>query len=422
MRQCQRELNAARSRLSFIDELLPACLAYLDAKEYYRYHNRAYREWLGLEAGQIDGHTMREVLGENVYADISMPLKEALAGRRQRYERTQKTDNGGTARYFIQLIPRFGDTGNVLGIYALVVNETARSPVAKTNAPLPVAKSKVEPGEQGKKSDFGETFQTLYDDSLVSELGEWKNAADRIKSAIQNDEFHLYGQTIKAVGRDDMALCEVYIRMVEEEENLMPPGSFLPLAEQNGLMPEIDRWVVTNVLKHVAAGRQANPACRKISYSVNLAFDTIRDPYFPDFVRAKLALFKVQGEALCFEIEERDVNTAPGDAAHMVQELAHLGCSSILCGFGHDKVSFTVLKELRVGYLKIDSGIILQILRDKSALAKLVAINRVAHTVGIKTIAEFVESDDIFAKLKEIGADFAQGVGISSPVPLGQIK
>lgn len=421
LRQCEQELDAARSRLSFVDEFFPAHMAYIDAKECYRYHNREYREWLGLKAEEIDGRTMREVLGETVYAEIAAPLREALTGRPRRYDRTQKTANGGTARYFVYLIPHFGDAGTVLGVYALMVDETELQSVADADAPISPAGSEVEPGGQDEEQDVDETFQTLYDDSLVGELSEWKNAADRLRSAIQHDEFRLYGQTIKAVQRDEYALCEIYIRMVEEEENLMPPGAFLPLAEQNGLMPEIDRWVVTNVLKHVSARMRADPAWGMIGYCVNLSIDTIRDPYFPDFVRAKLALFDVPGEALCFEIEERDVCAEPVDAAHMVQELARLGCASVLCGFGHDKVSFTILKELRVGFLKIDSSIILQILRDRSALAKLVAINRVAHTVGIKTIAEFVESDDIIAKLQEIGIDYAQGIGISSPMPLAEI-
>lgn len=421
LRQREQELDAARARLRFVDESFPGQLAYLDSRECYRYHNRAYREWLGLKAEQIDGRTMREVLGETVYAEIAAPLREALAGRPRRYDRTQKTANGGTARYFVYLIPHFGDAGTVLGLYALVVDETELQSVAAADALNPAASSEIESGVQGEEEDVGETFQTLYDDSLVGELSEWKNAADRIRSAIQSDEFRLYGQSIKSLQSDEYALCEIYIRMLEEEVNLMPPGAFLPLAEQHGLMPDIDRWVVTNVLKHVAARRRADPAWVVVGHCVNVSMDTIRDPYFPDFVRAKLALFDVPGEALCFEIEERDVSAEPVDAAHMVQELARLGCPSVLCGFGHDKVSFVILKELRVGFLKIDSSIILQVLRERSALAKLVAINRVAHTVGIKTIAEFVESDEIIAKLQEVGVDYAQGLGISSPKPLAEI-
>lgn len=421
LRQCEQELDAARLRLSFVDESFPALLAYLDSGERYQYHNQAYREWLGLKAEQIDGRTMREVLGETVYAEIAVPLREALAGRPRRYERTQKTENGGTARYFVYLIPHFGKAASVRGLYALVVDETAHQSKADAGGPDAPAGGQTEPGGPAKEQDVGETFQALYDDSLVGELNSWKNAADRIRSAVSCDEFRLYGQTIRALQRGERPLCEIYIRLLEEEQNLMPPGAFLPLAEQHHLMPEIDRWVVSNLLKHVAARRYTDPAWQSIGNCVNLSIDTIRDPYFPDFVRARLAATDVPGETLCFEIEERDACAEPVDAAHMVHELARLGCASVLCGFGRDKVSFAILKELRVGFLKIDSSIVLQILRDRSALAKLTAINRVAHTVGIKTIAEFVESDEIMAVLQEIGIDYAQGTGVSSPIPLAHL-
>ena len=414
-------LCAARPWLVFVDETFPAMLAYVDSRECYRYHNRQYREWLGLKAEQIDGRTMRDVLGETVYAEIAAALKEALAGRRRRYVRTQKTAKGGTARYFVYLIPHFGDAGSVLGLYALVVDETEAQPVADSAARTFLASNEVESGGQGEERVVGEAFQTLYDDSLAGELSEWENTADRIRTAIRCDEFRLYGQTIRALQRGERPLCGIYIRLVEEEDNHMLPGAFLPLAVQLHLMPEIDRWVVSNVCKHVSARMRDDSAWRMIGHCVKLSIDTICDPYFPDFVRATLAAFDVPGEALCFEIEERDAFTEQADAAHMVQELARLGCSSVLCGFGRDKVSFAILKELRVGFLKIDSSIVLQILRDRSALAKLTAINRVAHMVGIKTIAEFVESDEIIVKLQEIGIDYAQGIGISSPMPVAQI-
>lgn len=419
LRSCQHELNTLRLQFNFVDASMPALLAYLDTKERYRYHNRAYREWLGLDAGQINGATMREVLGETIYAEIAAPLREALSGQPRRYVRTQKTLDGGAARYFVYLIPHFGCTGSVQGLYALVMDET-EAPQQGTELRAPALPPECDDECNGKDpvSDETASFQALYDNSLVGELSEWRNAADRIRAAIQRDEFRLIAQSMKSIQRSEYRLCEIYIRMAEEEENLMPPGAFLPLAEQNGLMPDIDRWVVANVLKHASAQLQADPGARGTGYCLNLSIDTIRDPYFPDFVRAKLAQFDVPAETLCFEIDEHDVSAEPADAAKMVQELARLGCHSVLCGFGRDKVSFLILKELRVGFLKIDSSIILQILRDRSALAKLVAINRVAHTIGIKTIAEFVESEDIVATLQEIGVDYAQGLAICVPAPL----
>ena len=401
------ELVVAQERLRFFDEAFPGMLAYVDSSEIFSYHNRAYRDWLGLAADAIDGKTMREVLGEAVYAEIAAQVRDALSGRPQRYERTQKAENGGIADYFVYLIPHRRDSGEVCGLYTFVVDETPRRTVADAGA----ARAGVSADGSVVVADAGDEIQDLYDDSLEDELSTWHDTGDRIRSAIAKDEFRLYGQRIIPLLDDVRELCEVYIRLLEEERNLMPPGAFLPLAEQYHLMPEIDRWVVASVIKRVASEvARTNPA-----YCINLAADTVRDPYFPDFVRTRLDAAGAPGDRLVFEIDERDACADPADAARLVQELARLGCASTLSGFGRDRVSFAILKDLRVAYLKIDSSIVLQVDRDRSALAKLNAINRVAQTVGIKTIAEFVESDAMVSRLRVLRIDYAQGSGISPP-------
>lgn len=98
-----------------------------------------------------------------------------------------------------------------------------------------------------------------------------------------------------------------------------------------------------------------------------------------------------------------------------------MGCWTGPGGFGRDIVSFKVLKDVQVRFLRIDSRIVLQALRGKSAVARLEAISHVARSLGIGTIAEFVESDAVIAKLREIGIDDAQGLGIASPMPLEDI-
>jgi len=86
-----------------------------------------------------------------------------------------------------------------------------------------------------------------------------------------------------------------------------------------------------------------------------------------------------------------------------------------LSSFGRDGVSFDLIRGFQIDFLKIDGSIIFDILRDPVALAKVVAIGRVAKKIGVKTIAEMVESEEAIAKLREVGIDFAQGFGISRP-------
>jgi PAS domain S-box-containing protein len=414
LERCKGELKTARYQLKFIDESMPAMLAYIDPHERYLYHNRAFREWLGLNAAQIDDRTMREVLGEAIYAAAAPRVRMALDGKAVRYERTLKIPGGGRYRQFAYLIPHLDDNGCVVGIYALLDNQTLRGPHPEPGA----ANAADGPGASAAAKDTTANIQALYDASLVGMQTSWKNAADRIKLAIGNNEFRLYAQTIRDLRTDKLSFEEIYLRLGEEEEAFMHPGAFLPVAESAGLMPEIDRWVVTNVLKWISARRQADPEGRMRECCVILSGQTLSDPYFPEFVGAQLALCDVPGKVLRFEVRESDVSAQPVDAAHLIEELAQLGCWTVLGGFGRDIVSFKVLKDVHVRFLKIDSKIVLQILRDKSAVAKLKAISHVAQSLGINTIAEFVESDAVIEKLREIGIDYAQGLGISPPMPL----
>ena len=418
LEQCEGELKAARLQLNFIDESMPAMLAYIDSHERYLYHNRAFRDWLGMDAAQIDGHTMQEVLGEDLYAGAAPRVKQALDGKAVRYERTQKSPDGGRYRQFVYLIPHFGETGGTVGIYALLDNQILRGPHAETAAASVPADDAGKTHPSAAAGDTTANIQALYDDSLVGTQTGWKNAADRIKSAIGNNEFRLYAQSIRDLRSDKLSFDEIYIRLGEEEEAFMHPGAFLPVAESVGLMPEIDRWVVTNVLKWISARRKADLKRHARACCVILSGQTLSDPYFSEFVAAQLAFTGVPAKALRFEIHESDVSAQPADAAHLIEELAQLGCWTVLGGFGRDIVSFKVLKDVHVRFLKIDSKIILQILRDKSAVAKLKAISHVAQSLGIRTIAEFVESDATIAKLRETGIDYAQGLRVSPPMPL----
>lgn len=399
------------ARFNLLDEAMPVMLAYIDCQQRYRYHNRAFREWLGLEAADVNGHTMREVLGEKVYAEIAQRVAQVLSGQAVHYERTQKTRDGGAARLFIHLVPQLSGDGRVAGVFAFIVNRARR-----TRAAWPVPAEA--PGAQPVPVDKA---QSLYDESIDLELTGWQNAADRIKSALKNDEFILYAQLIRDLSDDSRSFYEIHVRMAEEEENMMPPGAFLPLAEKYGLMIEFDRWTVTTLLKTVAARRHADARWHMTAYCIPLSRDTIADPYFPDFVRAELGAHGVPGEALRFEIQASDVQANPADAAHLAQELMRLDCRLVLAGFGRDKVDFDILKNLPVVFLKIDSSIIFRILSDEAALGTLKTIARVTRTVGISTIAELVESEAQIAKLRQVGIDYAQGLAIGSPAPLKDI-
>lgn len=157
-------------------------------------------------------------------------------------------------------------------------------------------------------------------------------------------------------------------------------------------------------------------------YCINLSRDTISDPYFPDFVHERVSQSKLSAETLCFELQESDAVGLPADTAELVRNLRSIGSRIMLGGFGRDKVSIEILKELHVDFLKIDGSIVMNFERNEATLARLRGIVRLAHTIGINTVAELVETEETLAKLRALGVDYAQGVAISAALPLNALN
>ena len=238
----------------------------------------------------------------------------------------------------------------------------------------------------------------------------------RLLSALERDEFTLHCPAIAPLGRgaDGAPFHEVLLRMNEEEENLLPPGTFLPLAEELGLLHEIDRWVVRNV---VAFAAEAGPK-RAAVYFVNLSAPTILDAGFARFVRARLEECRVAGPTLCFELTEAGVVSNPAGYRKFIAGFDGTGCRFAVSGFGQNPLSLQIVKQLPIDFLKLDGGIVLDLQRNPAGLAKVRAINQIAHAAGMRTIAECVESDASRDTLARIETDFAQGFGIARPMPM----
>jgi len=263
----------------------------------------------------------------------------------------------------------------------------------------------------------------MEDELLNSDLGEkdseWDISASRVTQAIEEDKFCLFCQVIIPM-KQSVNMCthhEILIRMSEEEDNLIPPGTFLPFVEKYKMMPRLDRWVVRYVLQWLSS-HQLTPGS---IFFINIAKDTLCDRDFPDFVRGQLQETGVSAEMICFEVEEPDVSSRLTDVSRFVSEIRDYGCRIALCSFGRDPSSFDLLRSLKIDFLKIDGDMVCFMFQDPINLAKVTAINRVAHTIGIQTVAEQVETDDVIAKLREIEVDFAQGFGLGRPFSLDEL-
>jgi EAL domain-containing protein (putative c-di-GMP-specific phosphodiesterase class I) len=183
------------------------------------------------------------------------------------------------------------------------------------------------------------------------------------------------------------------------------------------MMADIDRFVVRKAIAARLAAGPSRDAGSAPVLCINLARASIEDRSFPQFVARALERSGVSGQALCFEIADGDAIACPAEAAHCARELKPLGCRFTLDGFGRAGIGFNHVKSLSFDFLKIDGNIILQILRAPEALAKVRAIQRVCKAIGIRTIAEMVESDESLGRLRAVEVDYAQGFGIARPRP-----
>ena len=424
-------LSEVRESVRYIDDELPIMIAYVSADGRVQFHNQAFRLWLRARRETINGRPLRDVVGLTIFGQLKSGLDAAMQGRLSQETRIHEGLGSADSRIYTQYLPRFGEGGATIGAYLIQTDVSsladrierpgAALPGAvpadqPTTAPVPLPPSSLAPSPA---PNIAEPERRIFVNTMTEELTGWRNAGDRLRAAIEGDEFCLSCQAIVPVspGASGAPLFEMLLRLRAEEESLMPPGAFLPIAEESGLLPDLDRWVVRHVLKWA----REKPGRLETTYCINVSIPTISDHAFPALVAGELRRHGIPGSLLCFEILEADVLARSRDAARFVSALTESGCRTTLCGFGRNAESYGLLKHLGVDFLKIDGDIILGLARNPVDLIKLKAIARVARATNRRTIAEFVEDEATLARLREHGVDFAQGFAIARPVPLSEL-
>ncbi len=256
------------------------------------------------------------------------------------------------------------------------------------------------------------------DEAVARQRGEilW---LQRIQRALKEDRFELFLQPIVSVaGRVDTGPAyEVLLRM-RDEEGAVTPRDFMQAAERYHLMPNVDRWVLQATFAAIGNGALKLPDRR--SCAINLSGQTIGDPQFLDFVVDSLDHSGVAADQICFEVRESAVTTNLSHAARFIAVLHGMGCEFALDDFGSGLGSFANLKSLSMDYLKIDGQIIRGLGNDDVNEAMVAAMIKLARTLEIRVVAEHVESEAVFERVRQMGVDFVQGYAVGRPTPLKQ--
>jgi len=248
---------------------------------------------------------------------------------------------------------------------------------------------------------------------------EWVH---QITHAIDNNEIFLYGQRIVPITgpADGSEFYELMVRMHGQETDIVLPSHFIPAAERYNLMTAIDSWVVRQACKFI---HDVNAMRQDVSitFAINLSGQSLCDDKFLRLVINELDSSGVNPGSVCFEVTETAAVSNLTRAISFISILRGMGCRFALDDFGSGLSSFAYLKNLQVDYLKIDGSFIQDIVDDPIDHALVSSINQIGHVMGISTIAEFVETDEILEKLRDIGVDFVQGYNVHKPEPLQEI-
>ncbi len=256
------------------------------------------------------------------------------------------------------------------------------------------------------------------DEELARQHGEmlW---VTRITYALKNDKFELFCHPIVSISPSvaEQHKYEILVRLRDQDSHLIPPGAFIPAAERYNMIGLLDHWVVDHVFDYLQQWQQTE----KLRLSINLSGKSLSDRAFLQHLEYRIRNGDTGRHEICFEITESAAVLSLATALHFMKTLKELGCCFSLDDFGKGMSSFSYLKTLPVDNLKIDGAFIRDIVSDPVARVMVNAINQIAHTMQLKTIAEYVENQPILDELNRLEVDYAQGFHICKPFPLSEL-
>ena len=259
------------------------------------------------------------------------------------------------------------------------------------------------------------------DTELARRRGETQWVA-RLNRALENNYFVLYAQPVFAIKNKGKKInhYEILIRLKEGNNGeIISPGTFLPAAERYNLITRIDKWVINTIFDFLNSHDDVLSDINMLA--INLSGKSLADDVFLEYIIEQLKDSEHLAQKICFEITETAVITNLIRASLFMRKLKAVGCRFSLDDFGSGLSSFAYLKTLPVDYLKIDGMFVKDIIDDETDYAMVKSINDIGQVMGIETIAEFVENDQIKQKLVEIGVNYVQGYGVGMPEPFENI-
>ena len=257
-------------------------------------------------------------------------------------------------------------------------------------------------------------YSSIYDQYSTERLtlmGELRHAID------EGQLFLLYQPKIdirtgRAIG------VEALVRWQHPKHGVIPPDQFIALAEHTGSIKQLTFWVIKEALRQSRGWQQAGI---ELSVAVNLSVRNLQTPQLLDHIRGMLSTWGVASSSLRLEITESIIMADPVLAMEVIKQLTEMGIKFSIDDFGTGYSSLSYLQRLPVDELKIDKSFVMNMIKDANSNAIVGSIIELGHSLGLKVVAEGVESKEILDRLALAGWDIAQGYFFSKPIPHAEI-
>ena len=293
------------------------------------------------------------------------------------------------------------------------------APIIRSDNPLAHALATAEIACKAAK-DRGRNRVEMFQDSDQSIIRRHTDilVIGKLRDALGNDSFRLDAQPILPLrGNYGRPRFEILIRMLGDRGEIIPPGKFLSAAERYQLMPTVDRWVVHRACELL--GEHSASVGEEIArFAINLSGQSLQDESFLEYVIGEIKNSSLPPGVLCFELTETATIGNLVKAQNFMRSLQDLGCQFALDDFGTGVSSLAYLKDLSVNYLKIDGSFVRDAVVNARSESMIKAIAQLAKVMCMETIAEYVETDVLRARMADLGVDYGQGFAMGKAQPL----
>ena len=250
----------------------------------------------------------------------------------------------------------------------------------------------------------------IYDKDLFEQQEDFKENIKwikKLKNGINDGNFRPYFQPIVEAQTQKIYKYEALIRYIEDDGTEVPPYKFLPIAKKAKLLPVIIKVMLTSVIKIIQE--------KNIRVAVNLSFDDIINKDTYDFIISKLESNPEEAKLLDFEILESEEIKDFDLVRKFIDEVREHGCSVGVDDFGAGYSNFNMLEALNIDFVKIDGSLIKEIDHLPKQALIVETISEFCQKLQIKTVAEFVSSDNIYSSVKKLGINYMQGYHFGKP-------